>query len=374
MSVPTLEIAEPGIFTTVQDRGRYGYQRYGVPVSGAMDEFALRAANLLVGNDQGASGLEITVLGPEIRFLAATRIAITGGDLSPQLNGEPLPRWITSEVPEGAVLSFHGMQDGMRAYLAIRGGVDVPLVMGSRSTYVRGAIGGLEGRALRKGDVLSALPSEKMTGDERRLHDSYDVPVYGEHHEVRVVLGPQDSSFGQEAIDTLLASTYVVSLDSDRMGYRMEGPAIQHQAGPDIVSDGSPLGAVQVPGDGVPTILMADRGTTGGYAKIATVIGADIGNLAQSVPGQTATFNAVSVDEAHAALREREATLSAIKGSPPPMSVRIGGEAYEAINEEGEVVSQPPLAGPNTRRKSHRALATISGQTYEFEVEVEQRE
>ena len=380
MSIPTLEIIEPGMFTTVQDRGRHGYQRFGVPVSGAMDEFALRAANLLVGNDDGAAGLEMTVVGPSARFLADTWIALTGADLSARLNDVPLPRWQTVMVPRGSTLSFHGMQDGMRASLAVAGGIDVPVVMGSRSTYVKAGIGGLEGRALRKGDVISTLPTEPGAGfTSRRLPDGYDAPVYGEHHEIGVILGPQHRAFSTEAIATLLGSGYTISLDSDRMGYRLEGPPIEHQTGPDIVSDGNPLGAIQVPGDGIPTILLADRGPTGGYAKVATVISADIGRLAQAVPGQSVTLRSVTIEEAHEALREREAILSAINAtgpiaasSTPRLSVLVDGQAYEVVSDEGQAVSLQELSGKGTSLRSHRVRATVHGQTFEFEVEVRQ--
>ena len=376
MSVPTLEIAEPGMYTTVQDRGRYGYQRFGVPVSGAMDEFALRAANLMVGNDQGAAALEVTVMGPGIRFLIDTWISVTGGDLSPRLNDEPLPRWQTVEAPQGSELSFHGMQDGLRAYLAVAGGIDVPVVMGSRSTYAKADIGGYEGRALKKGDVIATL-SSATEGDpaQRGLPDDYEVPTYGEHHEIRVILGPQNGAFNSDAIATLLYSTYTISLDSDRMGYRLEGPTIRHQVGPDIVSDGNPLGAIQVTGDGVSTILLADRGTTGGYTKIATVISADIGRLSQGVPGHTLTFTSVSVEEAHEALLQQEAILSSIlspaaMGAPTGLSVLVDGEAFEVVSEDGKMVSQPQPTEGTTGTFSHRARATVDGHTYEFQVEI----
>ena len=382
MSAASFEITEPGMLTTVQDRGRYGYQMYGVPVSGAMDEFALRAANLLVGNDQGAAGLEMTVLGPAIRFLTNTWIAVTGADLSPQLDGNTFSRWQAVEAPEGGVLSFQGMQDGMRGYLAVAGGIDVPVVMGSRSTYVKGAFGGLEGRPLGRGDLISTFPTEQGTGFvPRRLPDGYQAASYGEQHELRVILGPQHRAFGVEAIAAFWGSRYTISPDSDRMGYRLEGPSIAHRSGPDIVSDGSPLGAIQVPGDGVPTILLADRGTTGGYTKIATVISADIGRLAQAAPGQSVTFRPVTVEEAHQALHEREAVLNAIAGedanpahTSQKLRVLVDGEEYEVVGEDGEVVPAPRSSGGAVRTRSHSASATVDGNTYEFQVEVQRKD
>ena len=243
MSIETLEIRDAGLLTTVQDTGRYGYQRFGVPVSGAMDVFALQAANILVGNDEGAAGLEMTVLGPRIRFLADTWIALTGGDLSPALDGEPLPLWRSAQVTKESVLSFQGARDGVRSYLTIAGGIDVPVVMGSRSTYIQGAIGGFEGRALKAGDRLHTLdqdPGAEFV--ERRLPEHLAVPSYGNIHQIRVVLGPQDQAFTSDGIATFLASKYTISIHSDRIGYRLEGPSIEHVSGPDIVSDGTPLG------------------------------------------------------------------------------------------------------------------------------------
>ena len=381
MSLEAIEIIEPGLLTSVQDLGRYGYQRFGVPVSGAMDVFSLRGANLLVGNDEGAAGLEITVLGAKIRFLADTFIAVTGADLSLRLNGQPVPRWQTTKVPEGAILSSEGVRDGMRAYVALRGGIDVPLIMGSRSTYANGGIGGLEGRALRASDTLSTLPVKTDSfPTERGLPDEYELAQYGHEHEIRVILGPQHEAFTRQGIDTLLGSTYVVSTESDRMGYRLEGPPIQHKDGPDIVSDGTPPGAVQVPGDGRPIILLADRGTTGGYAKIATVISADIGKVAQAAPGDEISFRAVNMEEAHAAVREQEAVLAALDPtsvsslSAGMLSVTLDGQAFEAVNEAGETVSHSQWSGDPGIVSSHKAKVTVDGRTYEFEFEVQQRE
>ena len=381
MSVESLEILEPGLLTTVQDLGRYGYQRYGVPVSGAMDGFALRAANLLVGDDVGAAGLEMTVLGPKIRFLTETWIAVTGADLTANLDGEPLPRWQTLPVSKGSVLSFHGARDGVRSYLAVAGGLDVPEVMGSRSTYLPGAFGGLEGRALKAGDALltSALaPGAEMV--ERRLPRGAKQPAYGREHDIRVVLGPQDGAFTPGGVSTFLNSSYSVSIHSDRMGYQLEGPAVEHLSGADIVSDGTPLGAVQVPGDGRPIILLADRGTTGGYAKIATVIAADMSEMAQTMPGDTLAFRAISIDEARALLRKQETLLDAIRRDPAEgeiagrVTILVEGETFEVVDDDGEALSHPGRIEWPASVQSRRLKATLGGRSYEFDVEVEQGE
>ncbi len=363
---PAIEVVEPGLFTTVQDRGRHGYQRFGVPVSGAMDQFALRAANLLVGNDENAAALEMTVIGPTLEFKGDAVIAATGADLSAMLDGSPMPRWEAVNVAAGSRLSFHGMTDGIRGYVAISGGINTPEVMGSRSTYVKGGFGGLNGKAISAGDVLDTL---EATGPARAFPLGFQAPVYGTEHELRVTLGPQDHAFNDEAISTLLGSTFTVSLDSDRMGYRLEGPQIVHRGSPDIISEGNAPGAVQVSGDGVPTVLMADRGTTGGYTKLATVISADLGLLAQAVPGESVRFTAVSHDEALAALEEQDAVLAAIDGVPPtpamPVTVVVDGETLEVVDERGE----PVTVGDGTAR-AQRATAVVKGLTYSFDVEV----
>ena len=380
MSRQILEIIEPGLLTTIQDRGRYGYQRFGVPVSGAMDTFALRAANLLVRNDQGAAALEMTVLGPRIRFLDDTWFALAGADLSPTLDGVPVVSWQTISAKKDSVLSFQGAQDGMRSYLAVAGGFDVPLVMGSRSTYTKTAMGGFEGRPLKAGDVLSSLDvASDAEFVELKLPEHIQAPTYGHKHQVRVILGPQKEAFTSSGIDTFLNSEYTVTIQSDRMGYRLEGPVIEHVSGPDIVSDGIPLGAIQVPGDGRPIVLLTDRGTTGGYTKIATVISTDIGILAQALPGDTITFQAIAIEDAHAILHDQEAALLALAwaagvGPPPKLNITVDGEAFEVTDEQGEAIT---LSGPTTSDNNgwnHHAKATIDGRTYEFDVQIQQAE
>lgn len=368
---------EPGLLTTVQDRGRYGYQRYGVPVSGALDSYALRAANLLAGNDDGDAGLEMTVLGPRVRFGADTWFAIAGADLAPMLDGQPVKNWRRVRASAGSVLSFQGSRDGMRAYLAVAGGIDVPRLMGSRSTYLKGEFGGLGGRPLRAGDTLETLggPREDEFNDVD-IPGSFAVPEYGHDHRIRVVLGPQSGAFTEAGVETLLGSEYKVSVQSDRMGYRLDGPAIEHVAGPDIVSDGTPLGAVQVPGNGQPIVLLADRGTTGGYAKVATVLSVDIGRIAQAMPGDAIRFEAVSVEEAHAILAGQEAALrdlAAAMGVGPArgLSVVVDGEGFEITDEFGETVSfsESQDGGPVW---SHSARASSGGAAYEFDIRVGQ--
>jgi biotin-dependent carboxylase-like uncharacterized protein len=331
--VNSINVIDGGFFTTVQDLGRYGYQRYGVPASGAMDPFALRAANLLVGNPPSAAAFEITLQGPRLQFTADAVVAIAGADLDPRLDHQPIPTWRPAAVPEGSVLSFGSPRDGLRGYLAIAGGIDVPVVLGSRSTFTRGELGGFGGRPIRSGDRV-AVCGDSPERVEARFFPAAQTPTYGHDHAVRVVLGPQDDAFTREGQATFLSATYVVATKSDRIGCRLEGPTVRHKLSADIVSDGIPFGAVQIAGDGLPIVLMADRGTTGGYTKIATVISVDLARLAQAFPGDRISFNAVSLDVAQRALEEQEAVLERVARSPVVpfarrrLHVRVDDAAY----------------------------------------------
>ena len=307
-----LEVLEGGMLTTVQDLGRHGYQRFGVPVAGAMDPFALQAANALVGNNLGEAALEISFVGPVLRATESCLIAVAGADLSLRVDGRSLPSWMAVFVRRGWIIEFGERTSGCRAYLAVAGGIDVPDIMGSKSTYLRGGFGGFGGRALGEGDLLSVgqtsfhLPT--VAGREFRPQR---IPDYSETPSVQVILGPQESSFTEHGISTFLSSEYRVSAISDRMGYRLAGAEIAHQGRADIISDGIVLGAVQVPADRQPIVLMADRQTAGGYPKIATVISADIPLLAQCMPGvSTITFRAVAIEEAQTRYRDMMRALA----------------------------------------------------------------
>ncbi len=305
-------VLDGGLFTTVQDLGRVGCMRYGVPPSGAMDRAACLAANALAGNAPDAAVLELTLVGPRLEFTAPATIALAGANLGAHLDDEPFGCWRAATVRAGQTLWFAGPEDGARACLAVHGGIDVPIVLGSRSTYTRARLGGLDGRPLAAGDRLEiAGDVPRILADARQL-DPAECPVYGHAHDIRVIPGPQDDRFTPAGMATFLSSTYTVGAGADRMGYRLAGPRIELADGADIVSDGSPAGGVQVTGDGQPIVLMADRGTAGGYVKIATVITVDIGRLAQAVPGDTVRFRAVTIAEARTALREHAAWLERI--------------------------------------------------------------
>jgi len=305
------EVVQPGPLTTVQDLGRKGYQQCGVPTSGALDDYAFRVGNILVGNNEDAASLEITLFGCQLRVLQGTTIAITGADLVPKINGAHASNWESIRVKCGDVLSFPQLNSGCRAYLAVAGGICVPRVMRSASTYVRAGIGGLFGRSLRKGDILQANDSPSSCTGARVPSET--IPVYGNQITLRTILGPQDDYFTEQGIHTFLNSKYTVTSKADRMGYCLDGPSIQHKAEADIISDGIPLGAIQVPGDGLPIILLADRQTTGGYTKIGTTISVDISRVAQAKPGDSIRFERVDEEEAVTLLFEYERQVALMK-------------------------------------------------------------
>lgn len=312
--VAVFEIIDPGILTTIQDVGRFGFSQFGVPPSGAVDSFSLRVGNLLVGNDEGEAGLETTIMGLKLKALREVVIAITGGNLSPLLNGEPLELWRSHLLVEGDILTFKGVRAGCRAYLAIGGGIAVPKIMGSKSTFLSGKFGGLEGRALKKGDVLC---TEDIPAPLDRIGIRFPsdwIPPLAKEAFLKVVLGPQDHHFTKLGLQTFQSSSYQVTPNSDRMGIRLEGPKIERRSRVEesIISESLVPGNVQVPGDGKPLIIL-NESVTGGYTKIATVISADLPKTAQLKPGDRARFEPVSIEEAHRLLREQERRLKEFK-------------------------------------------------------------
>ncbi|MEC0281604.1 5-oxoprolinase subunit C family protein [Terribacillus saccharophilus] len=311
MSRKLFQVIKPGLLTTFQDLGRTGYQEYGVVVAGAMDDFSLQIANLLVGNRRDDAGLEVTMMGPVLKVLEDSVIAITGGNLSPRVNGKPAPMWKSFEVKEGQLVEFGQPMEGIRSYISVAGGFDLPVVMGSGSTFLKAKIGGLNGRALEKEDILYGNEDvHAVTG--RSLH--YDeIPKYQKEVAVRVILGPHQDAFTDEAIKTFLSSNYEITPQSDRMGFRLKGPELTHKTTADIISEAIPLGGIQVPANGQPIILMADRQTTGGYTRIATVISTDISLLAQAAPGAVVRFEEVGMDEAQELYLKKQKLISVLE-------------------------------------------------------------
>lgn len=311
MTTPLFQVIKPGLLTTFQDLGRTGYQQYGVVVSGAMDDYSLQLANLLVGNPKNEATLEITLIGPKLKVLEDVFIAICGGNLSPKVNGKTAPMWKSFLLKKDDVLEFGQPIEGARAYVSVAGGFDLPLVMGSKSTYLKAKIGGINGRDLQTDDILFGIgTSRKAVG--RALHFE-EIPRYKKEILVRVCLGPHHHEFHESSVETFLSSVYEVTPQSDRMGYRLKGPKLEHKTTADIISEAIPLGGIQVPANGEPIILMVDRQTTGGYTRIATVISVDIPLLAQALPGCSVRFQAILVEEAQRLYQERERFLRVLE-------------------------------------------------------------
>jgi antagonist of KipI len=326
-----IQVIRPGMLTLIQDLGRYGMQKDGVIVSGAMDSFALRVANLLVGNNEGDAGLEISLLGPKLQFFENTLISICGGNLSPSVDGQYIPQWRPVLVKKGSILSFGNVKSGCRAYLSVAGGIDVPKIMNSRSTYLRAGIGGFHGRALMKDDVLDIqCPSDMGV---RRIHhlfyklginrtaaskwsiSSAIMPDYRQNPIIRVISGGQFNWFTKASKKDFFDEEFQVLLQSDRMGFRISGPNLQLSAPQELISEAVTAGTVQVPSDGCPIILLADRQTTGGYPKIAQVATVDLPILAQVKPGENVRFRKIELEEAQMLLRKRETDLNILKQS-----------------------------------------------------------
>lgn len=308
-----IALLKAGPLATVQDLGRPGHRASGMPLAGAMDRLALAAANLLVGNGPGAAAVELTLTGGTWRFEAEALAALCGADMGASLDGAPLAPWSSFRAPAGATLTLRHAAAGVRCYLAVRGGIDVPPVLGSRSTYTRAQVGGLQGRALRAGDRLALLPAPGDPPVPRSWPGP--VPACGGPVLLRAIPGPQEERFTEEGIAAFFAGPYQVTAANDRMGYRLAGPAIRHRDGADIITDPLLPGTVQVPGSGEPIVLLADAQTTGGYARIATVIGPDLRLLAQARAGDAVRFAAVSQAAAVRALREERRVLARLGGA-----------------------------------------------------------
>lgn len=324
-------VENPGVLTTIQDGGRYGYEQFGMSPAGPMDERAFRTANILAGNPEGESALEATVLGPALRFDQDNVIAVTGADMGPALNGQPCPMYQAVAVKAGDRLTLGAARTGCRAYISFAGGLDVPPVMGSRATALQNKVGGFQGRKLAKGDSLGfRAPNPGLA-----LPRTAPVPApAGRETVIRVVLGPQDDAFTEEGVKTFLSQPYTVSKDFDRMGCRLEGPVIQHKTDGNIISDGMVTGAIQVPTSGQPIIMLAERQTVGGYTKIAAVIAADLPLAGQRKAGDVIRFQAVTVEQAHRLWREFNRELEELKArlSQPAGTayrVTVNGRSYE---------------------------------------------
>jgi 5-oxoprolinase (ATP-hydrolysing) subunit C len=340
--VTALVVKACGPMTSIQDSGRFGWQRYGVASSGAMDRLALGLANALVGNAPGAAGLEFMLMGGSFEVEGGTaRAGVAGAPCAVTVDGQPVVPASSLTLRPGQTLTVGPTQSGVYAYLAVAGGLALTPQLGSLSLQPRAGIGGINGRPLQGGDQLPLVLSGAPAGPELALDP---LPVESEAP-VRVVLGPQDDYFTAEGIETFLSSAYTLTREADRMGYRLTGPKIAHARGFNIVSDGIVTGSVQVPGSGEPIVMMADRQTTGGYPKLATVVSADLRLVAQRRAGEAIRFAAVSIEEAQVAARERAefvrllpATARPARGGLPAsaelLALNLAGAAVDAFAAE----------------------------------------
>jgi antagonist of KipI len=322
-----VEVLQPGLSTTVQDIGRFGYQQYGIIVSGAMDTLALRLANILVGNSLNEAVLEITLLGPKLKFHEDKLIAICGSDFAAMIDGSLVPNWRPVLVKKDSVVEFAHAQNGCRAYISIAGGLDVPNVLGSRSTYLRAGIGGYKGRTLQKGDYLETkepkanslerfdLLANKNEESPFITTDWYIgkniLPLY-EDKTVRVIRGPQFKQFTEESRRCFFEQAFQITPQSDRMGYRLTGTKMELEQPVELLSEAVTAGTIQVPSDGQPIILMADRQTTGGYPKIGFIASVDLPILAQRKPGEKIQFKEITLQEAQQAIIKREVMIKTV--------------------------------------------------------------
>lgn len=305
----SIKIINAGMLSTIQDGGRFGVMKYGFTQSGAMDSKAMSTANILVGNEPECAVIETTLLGITAEFTENTVIALSGGDFSAAINGTPIKRNKAYAVNAGDTLAMSYAKSGVRGYLAVSGGFDVPEVMGSRSTNLKSQIGGFFGRKLAAGDIINTFAPIITDTTGRELPEE----TYENSITLRAVLGPQDYMFTDEDIKTFFSCEYKITQQADRMGIRLDGEPLKGKGSMDIVSDGIVFGSVQVPKNGMPIILAADRQTTGGYAKIATIISADRHLIAQARPGGTIKFAQVSVKEAQKIAKQEQKALKKLK-------------------------------------------------------------
>ena len=303
-----LRVLEPGLLTTVQDTGRWGYQNLGVPVAGPMDRCSHRLANRIVGNSHDAATLEVTLTGPTIECGTDVLFAVTGAEFDVWIDERHAPLNTACRAPCGSHLRFGARKRGARAYMAVAGGVDVSPVLGSRATHVTSRMGGVKGRPVRAGDELTVGRAGQDQGLMGRVRSAI-LPLPEGGTTVRVMRGPQDDRFPQNTVTMLGAARYRIAPDSDRMGYRLEGPSLPSRAAGEMLSEGTMMGTLQVPPSGQPILLMADCQTAGGFPKLATVISADLPRAGQLAPGDWIEFEICSRREALASLIAQERLL-----------------------------------------------------------------
>lgn len=323
-----IEVTKPGLYDTIQGLGRFGFQKFGVVVGGAMDLFSHRVANMLVGNEETAASIEMTLVGPRLLFKEDALIAICGGDFDPTIEGIPVPMWRPVFIRKGNELRFGSAKAGSRAYLAIAGGIDVPIVLESRSTYVKADLGGFDGRPVRKGDVihvgiasaLSRVIVEKLATSMLFQATDWQVapkllPKLSNHYEIRVIRGRQYELFDVDSHQKFWSEPFTISSQSDRMGYRINGATLQLKEPIELISEAVTYGSIQVPSDGNPIILAADRQTAGGYPKIGQLSSIDFIKLAQAKPGDRLSFKEVSLEDSQKLVAKQEMHLKELRAA-----------------------------------------------------------
>ncbi|MDA1904693.1 biotin-dependent carboxyltransferase family protein [Bacillus cereus] len=320
-----VEVLHAGMFTTVQDLGRSHYQQYGVPVGGAMDQSALRMINMLVGNEENEAALEMTIMGPKLLIKKTTLLAIGGADMEPLLNGGRIPLWRPILVEEGSMLCFGKVNSGCRAYVTFAGGIHIDCTMGSKSTYIRAAIGGIEGRMLKKGDYFQIGERSEMANcfiqdlqKDERIKTKWAIsssvrPKYKKNPKLRVITDFEYDQFTEESKKAFFTKEYKVSNYADRMGYRVEGEILNRAVEKEILSSPVTFGTIQVPNGGQPIILMSDRQTTGGYPRMGNIISVDLPLLAQLKPGDYVSFEKITLEEAEQLYIEQEVNMNLLK-------------------------------------------------------------
>lgn len=302
-----IKVLDAGLLTTVQDLGRPGYQKDGVSVGGAVDRRSLRLANLLVGNHEGEAGLEMTLHGPTLLFEKDALIAVTGSDLA------HFPMWRPVFIKSGSVIKFSPIKSGCRSYLAVAGGIDVPAVMGSKSTHLQAGIGGMDGRAVAKNDYIKIGDPTHFMNSVRWSISPFVRPKYRDEVVLHITPGPERDFFSDKALDTFFTESYKVTSQSNRMGFRLQGPSLEMLNDNDLLSSPVSAGTIQVPPNGMPIILMAECQTTGGYPRIGHVIQADFPLLSQVKPGDTIQFRPITLEEAHQRYFDQEKELRFLK-------------------------------------------------------------
>lgn len=324
-----ITVMKPGLQDTIQDMGRYGYQKFGVIVGGVMDPFSHRTANLLVGNGGQEATLEMTLVGPRLLFEQDVVIAICGGDLQPTIGKISVPMWKPVYIRKGSELKFGAALAGSRSYLAVAGGFNVPIVLNSRSTYVKAGLGGFEGRPLKKGDVLlNNNPTDASVSIKKKLEIGTDIfhapdwqiaskllPKLSKRYEIRVMRGRQYVLFDEPSQSRFWNEPFTVSSLSDRMGYRLNGPKLQLKKPSELISEAVTFGSIQVPSDGNPIILAADRQTTGGYPKIGQISSINFTKLAQAKAGDELSFTEVTIAQSHQIIAVQEANLKELRAA-----------------------------------------------------------